>query len=248
MDVVPNLKRSSPLLLGIQKTYNINPADGLYGPVTAEALRSIPVVMSDIPLEYRAAEVISLFEMGPGCHNVWYARSTVANDGAGKNYGFFQANRFGSLQTMRKMYHWDNVEEFFASPICVLVQWEYFCRYIIDPVVKFGFHSDNDFLCKCDALVQGGTLYPSRPPRTWEGTYLDAGDLQTIEALYGAKTVREAFIEASRAIPEAFCEIHPLSGNPRYLTDQRNRRRTCYYGKGNVHGDLYDLSYFGFDS
>lgn len=243
--IKPNFRRSSPLLLGIQETYSINPSDGLYGPVTGKALDSINVVMSDIPIEYRIAEVISLFEMG-NCRNVWYARSEVPEDGAGTNYGFLQVNKYGSLQAIKEMCPYEDVETFFSSPMCVQVQWEYFLRHIVDKVVRFGFESDRDFLMKCDVLTQHGSLIPAKAPKTWQGVQLDAGDVAAIQEYYRTMSVREAFLKAISTIPGAYCELRPISGSMRWLEDSRSRRRTCYHGFGKVHGELYDLSLFGF--
>ena len=242
--IKPNLKRSSPLLWGLQQLYEIEPLDGLYGPKTEAALSRVTIDLSQVELEFRAMEIIGLFEVG-NVKNPWYAKTVVKSEGW-KNYGIVQHNKLGSLKLLKNFAQFTDPEEFFKTPECIPAQVQYFHCYVVKKVIEFGFSSELDFLCKADALVQGGTLYPSRAPRSWEDWRLSEELLDATQGLYKAFSVKEAFSRACQLHPLMFAELHPRSGHPLYLGDQLARRRCCATGVGVVHGSRYVLSDWGF--
>lgn len=244
--IQPNLNRSSPLIYGIQECYGIKPVDGLNGPKTRAAIQEIDKIdMLKVKLEYRLMEIIGCFEVGPQRKNVWYATSTI-DDGAGKNHGVFQLNKFGSLKTMKKIYNFDNADDFFSSSVCIAPQIEYFNRYILDKVIKFGFVNDNDLLTKCDSLVQNGVLTPSRAPRSYDDWRLGEELLQAVKAEYAKHDYTAAFLNCLSMHEHMYAELMPRSGVPKFIPDMLDRRRCTSYGAGKVHGDYYDLTLFGF--
>ena len=241
----PNLKRSSPLIYGLQKLYGINPVDGLYGPLTEAALEMVEVNLSEVELEFRTLEIIGLFEVGD-CHNPWYRKTVVKSEGW-ENFGVMQLNKLGSIERLKRFTPFNDPEEFFNSPACIPAQIEYFHCVVIPRVLEFGFNGELDFLTKCDAFIQGGTLWPSRAPRSYQDWKLGPEYLAEVQGLYRAcSSVKEAFSRACALSPTMFAELHPRSGNPLYLGDQLSRRRTCATGNGVVHGSRYDLSDWGF--
>ncbi len=245
--VQPNLNRSAPLIYGIQEYYQIKPVDGLNGPKTRAAIQEIGTLdITKIKLEYRLMEIIGCFEMGPYHKNLWYATSTI-DDGAGKNYGFMQMNKFGSLQIMKKLYAYTDADSFFSSKACIEPQIEYFKRYILDRVVKFGFINDNDLLTKCDSLVQNGVMTPSRAPRSYEDWRLGDELLKQVKAEYAKNNFKTAFLNCLPMHEHMYAELMPRSGVPKFISDMLSRRRCTDYGHGKVHGENYDLSLFGFN-
>lgn len=260
MSIQPNLRRSSPLLYGVQQYYSILPIDGLYGPKTAKCIDEITESeilrnIKKISLEYRILEIIGCFEVGPSTKNPW-RKLTKIDDGAGWNGGVFQANSLGSFAILKKMTGWQgDIQSMFNDmhgPQLVQVQVDYFNKYIFDKCIEFArehglMESDNQLLLLCDSLVQGGTLYPSRPPRTYDYWKLDNTLKKEVQLLYSQNTVKKAFSEAIKLHQHMYAELHPLSGNPKFIQDMLSRRRTASYGYGKVHGETYDLSLFGFE-
>lgn len=244
--VKPNFARSSPLLYGIQEAYNIKPVDGLYGPKTKIAISEIETIdIMKIKLEYRLMEIVGCFEMGPLNKNLWYAKSII-DDNAGLNHGFMQLNKFGSLQIMKKLYNYTDVDDFFSSPECIEPQLEYFRRYVLDRVIKFGFVNDNDLLTKCDSLVQNGVMTPSRAPRSYDDWRLGDDLLKAVKAEYAKNHYTTAFLNCLPMHEHMYAELMPRSGVPKFIPDMLSRRRCTSYGAGKVHGDYYDLTLFGF--
>jgi hypothetical protein len=246
--IQPNLKRSSPLIYGVQEAYQINPVDGLYGQKTKVAIQEIGQIdIKKIKLEYLIMEIIGCFEMGPFHKNLFYATSTI-DDNAGKNYGFLQMNKFGSLQIMKKLYNYIDVDEFFSSPECIEPQIEYFKRYVLDRVIKFGFVNDNDLLTKCDSLVQNGVMTPSRAPRSYDDWQLGDELLKQVKNEYAKNNHTTAFLNCLPMHEHMYAELMPRSGVPKFIPDMLSRRRCTSYGTGKVHGHYYDLSLFGFST
>jgi hypothetical protein len=222
MEMKPNFRRSSPLLYGLQKLYDITPIDGLYGPKTKAAVDKLldyPALyefdIANIELEYRVLEIIGLFEVG-NCRNPWYRKTVVKSEGW-ENYGVMQLNKLGSLTLLKNFAKFTDPDDFFNSPECIEAQLNYFHCYVEKRVVEFGFTGGCDFLLKCDALVQGGTLYPSRAPRSYEDWQLGDTLKREVELLYEKFPVKEAFIRACKLHPLMFAELHPRSGHPLYL-------------------------------
>ena len=223
-------------------------------PVTGEVdQETLDFMLPSMDNVYKILEVITCFEVG-FCRNAWNKVTTVQGDGAGRNLGVMQHNRYGSISIMQKKYGFDDAEEWYGTPAGAKGQLEYFLTYILKPARDFAnLISDKrltTLLMLCDSLVQGGTLYPSRPPRSGNWADWPWPELkQTVIDLYKRLPVKEAFIQVLQLVPEPgkmYADLHPRSGAVLFLADQLERRRTAYRGFGRVHGDYYDLSNYGF--
>ncbi|MCX8008715.1 MAG: peptidoglycan-binding protein [Patescibacteria group bacterium] len=259
-----------PLTIGIQKIVG-TPPDGLFGKKTEEAIKQwqknnnlqetgivnkeeLKIMLPQIELKYKILEVIACFEVGLPQYtsNAW-GKVTEIDDGAGENYGVMQHNKFGSLQVMKAQYNFDDPRTFYGSAKGIEAQMWYFEEHILKKAkefcTKFNMKTDRELLLVCDSIVQGGSAYPTRPPRSWEYWNLSQTTLKEIQLLYKKYPTKQAFEESLKLTErpgEIYAELKSRSGVPKWLTDQLSRRRTAYYGKGKVHGVEYDLFYFGF--
>lgn len=259
-----------PLVMGIQEALEIK-QDGFWGKDTEFHVRewqknngkeingiinakTLQELLPKMNLKYKILEVIACFEIGMPVYTpkAW-GKVTEIDDGAGKNYGVMQHNKFGSLQIMQKKYGFQDPEKFYGSVKGAQAQLEYFENYILNKAIKFAqkydMMTDREILMVCDSIVQGGSETPTRAPRSWENWNLSPNLKKEIEILYLKYPVKEAFDKALRLTDkpgEIYAELKSRSGVPKWLNDQLSRRRTCYYGTGKVHGVVFDLKLLGF--
>lgn len=269
MNIVYKNKTNRPLVFGIQNIVGVT-ADGFFGQKTELAVKQwqsknglqetgvvsqkeLELMLPNIELKYKILEVIACFEVGLPQYtlNAW-GRVTEIDDGAGKNYGVMQHNKFGSLQIMQQKYKFSDPEKFYGSVAGAAAQMWYFEEHILSKAKefcqKYGLKTDRELLMVCDSIVQGGSALPTRSPRSWEDWRLSPNLMKEIQILYTKYPIKRAFEEAMKLgnPGEIYAELKSRSGVPRWLSDQLSRRRTCYYGKGKVHGTNYDLESFGF--
>jgi hypothetical protein len=266
-----------PLTLGVQQFLFLQP-DGQWGPVTNQAIISYQIskgstkedadgvigpttlgwmVNDGLSPACRALELIGYFEGACQRSDAW-AYTSIIDDGAGKNYGVMQLNKFGSMQTIMKRYmpSGADFESWIGSGDGAVAQYKYFLELVWakawDFALRIGTSNLRTITMLCDAIVQGGDVWPSRPPQSYQDWRLSDEFRDAVVSAYKKYSVREAFFRSVRGAVDfniepgqAFAEIHPRSGNPTYLSDQLSRRRTIVDGEGVVHGDRYNLSDFG---
>jgi hypothetical protein len=259
-----------PMTAGIQEVVRSG-IDGYFGDKTVEKVKEYQydngfeetgevnqellnhMFDNDFQLVYCVAELIAFFEVG-ATRNAWTATSVVPGDGAGKNWGVVQHNRFGSLQLLKRQYMpaGADFEEWFYTTDCAKAQMKYFLEQIWARSTAFAYKvgdiSPKAVALFSDAIVQGGHTLPSKAPKTWKDWQLDHNYLEFVKACYEQNPAKKAFVKAIMAhddVARAFAELHPRSGNLRWLDDQLSRRRTVAIGEGWVHGSKYVLSDYG---
>lgn len=261
-----------PLVMGIQEVIRVS-IDGDFGPITEQAVKDYQyglgmeetgevdqklldhMYKQGMQLTYRVLELIACFEVG-FTRDAWSATSIVPGDGAGRNYGVMQVNKYGSMQIMKSRYmpKGEDFESWIGSGSGAKAQYRYFLEVIWSRATAFAYKvgdtTPRAIALFCDAIVQGGNTLPSKAPKTWKDWQLDGNYLELVKKCYEEDKVKSAFVKAIRAYERpsvAFAEIHPRSGNLRFLDDQLSRRRTVASGSGIVHGDKYDLGLFGIE-
>lgn len=258
-----------PLVMGIQEVLGLE-VDGFFGPITDKAVRewqeseglevdgefglmSMAKMKDKIDYRYRILQVIAEFEGACTVKNGWAYTSVVPNDGAGTNYGVMQMNRYGSLQDVKKNYGCTG-PAWFGTVAGAQGQFKYFCDRILEPSIAIakmiGDESHRCLLVLCDARVQGGGFYPSRPrPITnWKDWKLTEEDRKAVEKNFKDLPPKEAYVKSIKDYccpARMFAELYPRYGNPTFLGDQLSRRRTAVCGKGEVHDDYYEMEDYG---
>jgi len=259
-----------PMVMGIQEVIRAS-IDGFFGSITEQKVKDYQadngfeqtgevdqdlldhMFKDGMQVTYRVLEVIACFEIGFK-RQAWGATSVVPGDGAGTNYGVMQVNKYGSMQLMKKYYMpaGEDFTDWIGSINGAKAQYRYFLDRIWSGATAFAYKvgdtSPRAVALFCDAIVQGGHTMPSKAPKTWRDWQLDGNYLELVKHNYEEDTVRRAFIKSvmSYSPPgRAFAEIHPRSGNLKFLDDQLSRRRTVITGQGIVHGDRYDMDLFG---
>lgn len=258
-----------PLTMGIQKVVGTD-SDGFFGPKTEEAVKrfqknnnlkesgivadeTLSAMLPLIEEKYKILEVICCFEVGGPdyCKSAW-GKKTKIDDGAGWNYGPMQHNKFGSLQLMKKKFGFENPDVWYGTPAGALGQMWFFEEEILkdakDFAEKIWSPTPRTRLLLSDAHVQGGGVYPTKPPRLWDDWPFSKDLIPKIQEIYRKYQIKQAFVSCLSLVDsggEMYAELHPRSGVKKFLKDQLSRRRTAYHGTGVVHGEKYDLSEFG---
>lgn len=270
MKLVYKKGKHSPMVMGIQGVVGAE-KDGFFGPNTESFIRvyqgnrgldvdgivgenTLAVMYKDgLSVTYRILEMIAYFEGAGWKANAWACTSEIG-DGAGKNYGVMQMNKFGSMQYVIKHYmpEGENFADWIGTPDGAKAQYKYFLDQVLSRATSFalkiGDTNTRTIAMLCDGIVQGGGTYPSRPPRSYSDWELGDDEEERVKVLYEDYDVREAFLKSVRGHERPgrmFAELYPRSGNPKYLDDQLSRRRTAYLGAGRVHGTYYTLVKFG---
>ncbi len=258
-----------PMVMGIQQVVGTD-IDGFFGGKTESAVSvwqkskglketgiadnaSLQLMYPDMDLKYKILEVIACFEVGTPdcCKNAW-GRTTTIDDGAGANWGVMQHNRHGSLQLMKKKFGFADPAEWYGTPEGAVGQLWYFETRVLPAATDFAYRMADPSGCTifmlCDAIVQGGGVYPTKPPVLWDDWIFPKEMITKVQEMYRKYQVRQAFdssISLFDSQAEAYAEIHPRSGVKKFLKDQLSRRRTAFRGNGTVHGTVYNLSDFG---
>lgn len=258
-----------PMTMGIQQVVGAE-IDGFFGSKTEGLVKqfqksvglketgicdlpTLEKMYPDMDVKYRIFEVTCCFEVGTPdyCKSAW-GKKTKIDDGAGWNYGPMQHNKFGSLQFMKKKYGFDSPDDWYGTPAGAVGQLWYFenkiLNYASEFASKIGDPSDLTILLISDAITQGGGAYPTKPPVLWDDWIYPKELIPQIQELYRKYQVRTAFDSALRLVEssgEMYAELHPRSGNKKFLSDQLARRRCAFRGKGKVHGTEYNLCDFG---
>lgn len=261
-----------PMTMGIQQVIGSS-IDGYFGPITSQKVKDyqyangfdetgevdqnlLEYMFKDgMQLTYRIYELIACFETG-FTRNAWTYTCVVKGDGAGKNWGVLNHNRYGSLQMLKGRYmpKGEDFEEWFYTTNAAKAQYRYFLEIVWARATAFAYQigdtTPRSVALFCDTITQAGNTLPSKAPKTWKDWKLDGNYLELVKKCYEEDKAKPAFIKAIRSYDRpsiAFAEIHPRSGNLRFLDDQLSRRRTVATGSGVVHGDKYDLSIFGIE-
>lgn len=262
-----------PITIGLQQLLFLG-VDGFWGEKTTDALKKYQIqrgatgpnidgvigpdtmvwlVEDGLSLAARILELIAYFEGAGQDKNAW-ANTSEIDDGAGKNYGVMQINKFGSMQTVVKRYMpaGEDFSSWIGTSGGAIAQMKYFLEMIWskawDMAAKLGDGNVRTVAVICDAIVQGGDCWPSSAPKSWDDWQLDPAYIPQIQSLYNKYSVKEAFWRSLRLSNEPgvmFAELHPRSGTLRWQSDQLSRRRTIVQGSGVVHGDKYNLTDFG---
>jgi len=258
-----------PMVMGIQEVITAD-IDGFFGDKTTQGVKdfqksrgmkvtgvvdnsTLLEMYPDMSDKYKILEVVACFEVGipAECKNAW-GKTTTIDDNAGKNYGVLQHNRFGTLQTMRKKFGFEDPGTWYGTPEGARGQLWYFETKILSTATDFahqiGDPSSLTIFMLCDAITQGGGIYPTKPPVLWDDWIFSKEMIARVQGEYRRYQVQQAFRSAISLFDsqaEAYAEIHPRSGVKKFLKDQLSRRRTAFRGKGKVHGTIYDLSDFG---
>ncbi len=229
------------------------------GILAGEGLRLLLAMM---PISAKIFEVIAICEVGE-IRNAW-GQTCDIGDGAGKNYGPLQVNRLGSVSALRKyLPEGERFEDWIGTPDGAVATMHWFEEYhmakareIVSEIMGLQTEDERAIGLAVDAIVQGG-FPPQNHAYLWkdlpEGDLWKQWEMKTRE-LYDRKGVKpsESFRESvafGRSIGldpvDVFAELHPRSGQSRYLGDQLSRRRLWARGEGFVHGEFLRLSDFG---
>ena len=241
-----------------QELYDLD-IDGIVGPATFAHMSP------KIHPRFKIFECICEMEIG-GKNNAWAVKGQIS-DNMGMNYGPLQINvKGGSVGDYTHFYMPKDAVflDYYKTPEGAKAMLAYFEAIHYRAAVRFCESNDINMSayligCLCDCQVQGGSITPTRAPRPenwlywptaegWPefGQYIksqyDKDDL-TFAGLY-TRCLKKAK-DFGIATVSAIAELHPLSGNPKYLADQLARRRLWSNGKSAVHGDLMRLRDYG---
>lgn len=233
--------------------------DGIIGPITFARMSP------NIPVKFKIFELICQMEIG-ATRNAW-AFAGDCGDGYGVNYGPLQINvKGGSVADYTRFYMpKDKVfKDFYGTPEGAKCMLAYFEGIHYRAAIRFcegkGFDTSPYLIgILCDCQVQGGSIYPSRAPRPETWLYWPIGDEWTAYGQYvktqyeiDDATFADLYLRCIKQAKEygiatvsAIAEIHPLSGNPKYLSDQLSRRRLWGQGHSKIHGETVLLKDFG---
>lgn len=269
-----------PMVAGIQTVLKVE-VDGFFGEETDAAVRNFQnntsLVVDGIVGEktftllspsidpfYKILEVISVMECDE-INDVW-AFAKDNKDGYGTNYGAINMNvKGGSVETYKRWYAPKDIvfQSFVKTPAGAIAQMNMFkCIHVKAALdfMKIVGSNDNRFLgVLCDGQVQGGCIYPSRPPRDENWSRWPKGDNWSrfaafLKDAYSSEyhTVVQAFTHCIKESVnyditpiQAFAAIHPMSGNAKDYDDQTSRRNLWAYGEGIVHRTRMSLQDYG---